>query len=415
MVSAMNKKEESVIKMNMKQNMTTHQPQRLLGVFAHPDDEAFCAGGTFASSVAHGAEVMVVSATRGEAGQIRSPGTATRRTLGRVREQELQRACQRLGIQHARCLDYADGTLKDVDQEVLIKDIVELLRSFRPDVVITFGSDGGYGHPDHIAISAATTAACLRSGDSHQFPEQIAAGLAPHRPEQLYHSHFPPRPQLLLDQLVKWLVQAEKRFQGNLDFAYALLLLCEEASLLHYSRDHVAVSWYPTGFSIVEQGEAPDSLYLILSGAVDVIREAADGTQQVLARLGPGSFFGEEGLAYQRPRNAHAVAAESVTCLVLSPEAPTAFLGRGEDARLTGSTIAAEQDEKKVMADITCVDVGPFLQRKIEAIAAHRSQFPMQPHMFPHTILRVLMGQEYFTRVSTATPVEPELQALHTR
>ena len=91
--------------MNMKQNMTKQHPKRLLGVFAHPDDESFCAGGTFASSVAHGAEVMVVSATRGEAGQIRSAGTATRRTLARVREQELQFACQRLGVQHARCFD----------------------------------------------------------------------------------------------------------------------------------------------------------------------------------------------------------------------------------------------------------------------------------------------------------------------
>ena len=326
----------SAIKMNLKQNMTTHHPQRLLGVFAHPDDETFCAGGTFASAVAHGAEVMVVSVTRGEAGQIRSAGTATRQTLACVREQELQHACQRLGVQHGSCLDYTDGTLKDVDQEVLIEDIVGILRSFRPDVVITFGSDGGYGHPDHIAISAATTAACLRSGDTHQFPKQIAAGLAPHRPEQLYHSLFPHRPQLLLEQLVKWLVQPGKRFRGNLDFVYALLLLCEEASLLHYSRDHFDVRWYPTGFSIVEQGEAADSLYLILSGSVDIIREAADGTRQVLARLGPGSFFGEEGLAYQRPRNAHVVATESVTCLVLSPEAPMAFLGRGEDAHLTG-------------------------------------------------------------------------------
>ena len=400
--------------MNMKQNMTKHHPKRLLGVFAHPDDESFCAGGTFASSVAHGAEVMVVSATRGEAGQIRSAGTATRRTLARVREQELHLACQRLGIQHARCLDYADGTLKDVDQEVLIKDIVKLLRSFRPDVVITFGSDGGYGHPDHIAISAATTAACLRSGDSHQFPEQLAAGLAPHCPEQLYHSHFPPKPQLLLNQLVKWLVQAEKRFQGNLDFVYALLLLCEEATLLHYSRDHFAVSWYPTGFSIIEQGEAADSLYLILSGAVDVMREAADGTQQVLARLGPGSFFGEEGLAYQRPRNAHVVAAESVTCLVFSPEAPTAFLGRGEDAHLAGSTNVAEQDQEQVMAEATCIDVGPYLQHKIEAIAAHRSQFPLQPHLLPHTILQELMGQEYFVRVSPFVAVKPEFPALQT-
>ena len=133
--------------------MTQPHPKRLLGVFAHPDDESFCAGGTFARSVAQGAEVMVVSATRGEAGQIRSAGTATRQTLARVREQELQRACQRLGIQYARCLDYADGTLKDVDQQVLIRDVVELIRSFRPDVVITFGADGGYGQSDHIAIS----------------------------------------------------------------------------------------------------------------------------------------------------------------------------------------------------------------------------------------------------------------------
>jgi hypothetical protein len=213
--------------------------------------------------------------------------------------------------------------------------------------------------------------------------------------------------------LVQWLVQAEKRFQGNLDFVYALLLLCEEATLLHYSRDHFAVSWYPTGFCIIEQGEAADRLYLILSGAVDVIREAADGTQQVLARLGPGSFFGEEGLAYQRPRNAHVVAAENVTCLVFSAEAPTAFLGRGEAAQLTGSTKVAEQDDKQVMAEAICIEVGPYIQHKIEAIAAHRSQFPLPPHMLPHTILQELMGQEYFVPVSPVVAVEPEFLALH--
>jgi len=66
----------------------------------------------------------------------------------------------------------------------------------------------------------------------------------------------------------------------------------------------------------------------------------------------------------------------------------------------------------QVMTDTTCIDVGPFLQHKIEAIMAHRSQFPIQPHMLPHTILRELMGQEYFVRVSTATAVEPEFLAL---
>src|SRR5215472_9627153 len=154
---------------------------RILGVFAHPDDESFCAGGTFTKYVATGAQVMVVSATRGDAGQIRMPSVATRRTLGAVRERELQLACQRLGIQHARCLDHKDGTLKDVDQEVVTGQVTEIIRTFRPDVVITFGPDGGYGHPDHIAISAATTAACMRSGEPGRFPEHIAAGLEPHQ------------------------------------------------------------------------------------------------------------------------------------------------------------------------------------------------------------------------------------------
>jgi LmbE family N-acetylglucosaminyl deacetylase len=392
----------------MHKNDAIQHPKRLLGVFAHPDDESFCAGGTFASYVATGAEVMVVSATRGEAGQIRSAGAATRRTLARAREQELHLACQRLGVQHAKCLDHRDGMLQEVDQEVLIGEVVGIIRTFRPDVVITFGSDGGYGHPDHIAISAATTAACMRSADSRHFPEHVAAGLAPHQPSHLYHSYFPPKRQLLLNQLVQWLVQGEERFRGTPDFAYGLLLLCEEATLLHYSRDHFAVNWYPAGFSIIEQGEAPNSLYLIISGSADVIREGVDGTQQFLARLSPGAFFGEEGLAYQRPRNAHVVAAEDITCLVFSPEAPTAFLGRGEEAHPNNLIGAAEQVEEHMLGDMICTDVGPYIQRKIEAIAAHRSQFPIQPNMLPPSILQDLMGREYFVYISPIVEVEPE-------
>jgi LmbE family N-acetylglucosaminyl deacetylase len=74
------------------------------------------------------------------------------------------------------------------------------------------------------------------------------------------------------------------------------------------------------------------------------------------------------------------VVAENVTCLVISPEAPTAFLGRGEDAHLTDSTKVAEQDQEQVMAEATGIDVGPYLHHKIEAIAAHHSQFPIQSH-----------------------------------
>lgn len=386
-----------------------HPPARILGVFAHPDDETFCAGGAFARYIAAGAEGMVVSATRGEAGQIRNPHVARRSTLGQVREQELLLACQRLGIQHAVCLDHMDGTLKELDQEVLIEEIVDIIRTFRPDVVITFGPDGGYGHPDHIAISTATSAACLRSGEQDQFPEQLAAGLQSHQPARLYHSYFPPKRQLLLEQLVQWLVRAEKRFRGTLDFAYALLLLCEEVTLLRYSPDHFDVNWYPAGFSIIEQGETASNLYLILSGAVDVFREGADGTLEVLARLEPGAFFGEEGLASRKPRNAHVVAAENVTCLVFSPETPTAFLGRGEEAHLTGFAGITEQDEVRAMGATTCIDVGPHIQQKIAAIAAHRSQYPIEPDMLPLSILQEMMGREYFVRVYPVPDIETEL------
>jgi LmbE family N-acetylglucosaminyl deacetylase len=70
--------------------------------------------------------------------------------------------------------------------------VTELLRSFRPDVVLTFGDDGMYGHPDHIAVGAATDAAFQLAGSPDAFPEQMAAGLTPHTPARLYHSCLPP-------------------------------------------------------------------------------------------------------------------------------------------------------------------------------------------------------------------------------
>lgn len=404
-------------------NMNTVQPaMRILGVFAHPDDESFCAGGTFASFVADGAEVMVVSATRGEAGQIRSAGilsggqvAATRRTLGRVREEDLYLACQRLGVQHAICLDYGDGKLRELDQEVLIGKVVEFIRTFRPDVVITFGPDGGYGHPDHIAICSATTEACKRSGECFQFPEQLANGMSLHTPARLFHSHFPHQQQLLLEKLTHWLIQHKTRFRGTPEFVYAFLLLCEETTLLHHSLDHFDVNWFPAGFSIVEQGEPAHNLYLILSGKAEVIREHIDGTQEVLERLEVGSFFGEEGLVYKQPQNAHVVASENMTCLIISPGAPTVFQGRGEDANLVGFTEVGKQDhgEEPFMKVTQCIDIDSFIQHKIEAIAAHHTQFPIEPDMLPLSIFQELMGREYFVSVPLVYDVDPALFALN--
>src|SRR5690242_10065807 len=135
--------------------MMEHGPgsaRRLLGVFAHPDDEVFCAGGTMARAAGAGAEVMIVSATRGEQGQIRDPAAATRRTLGAVREGELRAAAAELGVQSVRVLAYPDGTLQD-HRSSLGTAITGIMRQFDPDTVVTFGTDGGYGHPDHVAVS----------------------------------------------------------------------------------------------------------------------------------------------------------------------------------------------------------------------------------------------------------------------
>ena len=136
---------------------------RLLGVFAHPDDETFCAGGTFARYAGQGAEIIAVSATRGQAGQIRDAAAGSRRTIASVREAELRLACERLGITTVRCLDHVDSTLADAEFPALVDEVAEAISEFRPDVVITFAPDGGYGHPDHITIGAVTTAACQRA------------------------------------------------------------------------------------------------------------------------------------------------------------------------------------------------------------------------------------------------------------
>ncbi len=372
-------------------------PARLLGVFAHPDDETFCAGGTLARYADQGCEAMVVSATRGEAGQIRDATRATRRTLGEVRERELEAACAALGVRHVRCLDYHDGTLADVDRAELSAAVLGVMAAFSPDVVITFGDDGAYGHPDHVAMSQATTEAFFRATTELDRP-----------PARLYHSHFPRSRLLLVDRLARWLVELNARFKGGDDFGQALSLFAEETTTMRYANDFIDVNWFPPGVTILEQGEPANSLYLVLTGEVDVVREADDGSRQWLARLGPGEFFGEVAVASGGVRTADVVAVDAVTCLVLSPSAPTAFAGRGTEARYLSApgpgpgTIGNGPTETAT----TAVDVSAYVDRKIRALAAHRTQFPIDHAMFPESMLREMFGTEYFVRMHP--PVEPE-------
>ncbi|MCZ2150174.1 MAG: PIG-L family deacetylase [Bryobacterales bacterium] len=140
---------------------------KLLAVLAHPDDESLGFGGTLAKYAAENIETYLVTATRGERGRFGAAGkSANIEEVGRVREMELRAAAAVLGIREVSVLGYPDGGVDQVDSRTAIPDILRHIRRIRPDVVVTFGPEGAYGHPDHIAISQFTTAAALCAADA---------------------------------------------------------------------------------------------------------------------------------------------------------------------------------------------------------------------------------------------------------
>ena len=158
---------------------------KLLCVLAHPDDESLGTGGTLAKYAAEGVATYLLTATRGERGWPDSsrpyPGP---HTLGALRTAELQAAAQTLGIRQVALLDYIDGDLDQANPAEVTAAIAAHVRQVRPHVVITFGPDGSYGHPDHIAISQFTTAALIRAADPSDAALQP---FAPHQVAKLYY------------------------------------------------------------------------------------------------------------------------------------------------------------------------------------------------------------------------------------
>lgn len=173
--------------------------QILLALFAHPDDEAFGTGGTLARYAAAGADVTLVCATRGEAGEIAEGFDATPETLGQVREGELRCAAETVGVRELIFLGYRDsgmaGTPENNDPRAFVNapadevvpQLVGIIRRVRPQVVVTFEPNGGYGHPDHIAIHRHTVAAFHAAADPACCPEQGAAWKAP----RLFYTAIP--------------------------------------------------------------------------------------------------------------------------------------------------------------------------------------------------------------------------------
>ncbi len=174
--------------------------KRLLAVFAHPDDETFGSGSTLAHYASQGVDISLVCATRGEVGEIAPGVDATRETLGAVREGELRAALNVLGVQSLAILGYRDSGMARTDdnknpaafinapEPEVLQRLVDIMRTFRPHVVITMDLNGGYGHPDHIRASELTTQAFHSAGDpSFSSPNSVP----PWTSSRLYYHTFP--------------------------------------------------------------------------------------------------------------------------------------------------------------------------------------------------------------------------------
>ncbi|MFI5371601.1 MAG: PIG-L family deacetylase, partial [Candidatus Eisenbacteria bacterium] len=169
---------------------------RLMAVLAHPDDESLGFGGTLARYAAEGVEVSLVTATRGEAGRYQgiipgAPGHPGAEELARIREAELRESAAVLGVRDLSLLGYRDQELDRARPAEAIGRIVTHLRRVRPHVVLTFAHDGGYGHPDHVAICQFTTAAVVAAADSGYDSAALDRSHAPHAVAKLYYIAWP--------------------------------------------------------------------------------------------------------------------------------------------------------------------------------------------------------------------------------
>jgi LmbE family N-acetylglucosaminyl deacetylase len=151
----------------------------LATILAHPDDETFGVGGTLIRYASEGIAAHSLCLTEGEKGWAGGEGgpVVPREHVGAARALELAEAGRRMGLASVTCLKYPDGGLEGVTEDYVVRDIVRWLRRVRPDVVITWGPDGGYGHPDHIAAGLRA----LRAIE--------LAGIARHEPELGDHVH----------------------------------------------------------------------------------------------------------------------------------------------------------------------------------------------------------------------------------
>lgn len=162
--------------------------RRLLAVHAHPDDESSKGAATYAHYLNDGAQVLVVSCTGGERGDIQNPGldpvsaAMAERDMAGLRRLEMAAAREAIGFEH-RWLGFEDSGLPEDDEplaancfalvplEYSAAPLVKIIREFRPQVMVTYDEQGGYPHPDHIRTHELSIYAMEAAADATRYPE----------------------------------------------------------------------------------------------------------------------------------------------------------------------------------------------------------------------------------------------------
>jgi LmbE family N-acetylglucosaminyl deacetylase len=203
------------------------QQQTLLGIFAHPDDESFGPGGTLARYAAEGKIVHVIIATDGIAGSVEDPSVVDgHETLAQARSTELSNAAVALGISSIWSLPYRDSGMRNSPEnqhpaaliqqplEHTIAEVLGYLQRLQPDVVLTHDPFGGYGHPDHVRVCEATTAAfhLARRSPSSNGGRNGYAG-----PQKLYYTAFDKRMLKIITKVMPLLGQDPTAIGRNKD------------------------------------------------------------------------------------------------------------------------------------------------------------------------------------------------------
>ncbi len=159
------------------------------------------------------------------------------------------------------CLDLGDGRLDALPSGVVVGAVSEAIDIFQPDVVVTFGPDGGTGHPDHVASCTAT----------------VEAIRAMTRPPRLLHARFAMRGPILVDVIVEWLTSNAERFVGTAAFGHAFKLFTDGTRCWASPPITCVSSGIPRDRSSSNRANRRCELFCILSGSADIVVEGEDG------------------------------------------------------------------------------------------------------------------------------------------